>query len=483
MRSRHVVRWLVLVVLSSVGPAARAQEAPPEPDVLAETLARLVARPGGLTGAQVADRAEATSLDMAAGRAQIDAAGAGVVSADVQLAPRLNLTVRYTRLSEITEPLIGILVAAPQSGPGVLPAGATLVNVPIVASDIFNRYSADAVLAIPVSDYLLSISHTRAAARHSERAARWNEQALRLKTRADAKITYYSWARVRLSVAVAQQALVDVRLHLHDVDALFRHGAASSADVLRVQSQLAETEQLVAQALDQERVALEQLRTIMHDDRLVAWDIGEDLAPLPTTAEPTEFGALVAVAARDRYEVRALGESEAAAIEGATAARAAVVPRLGAFGTLTSADPSPRYFPIQDRLDNTWTAGVELSWSPNGAVEASVQGHVLDAQAKEVAARRGAVIDGLRSEVSQALQAWDDACVAILTSARSLAASEESYRARRSLFVNQGATSTELLDAETDLLRARLAVVDARLDQHIARVRVDHATGRDGRSP
>jgi outer membrane protein TolC len=42
-------------------------------------------------------------------------------------------------------------------------------------------------------------------------------------------------------------------------------------------------------------------------------------------------------------------------------------------------------------------------------------------------------------------------------------------------------TSTTLTDAETELTRARLQTVNARVDARVARVRLDHALGRDTR--
>ena len=72
-----------------------------------------------------------------------------------------------------------------------------------------------------------------------------------------------------------------------------------------------------------------------------------------------------------------------------------------------------------------------------------------------------------------------EAEVAIESTARGLAAAEESYRVRRSLFQNGRATSVELTDAETDLTRARLEAINARVDLRIAHVRIEHALGRD----
>jgi outer membrane protein TolC len=63
--------------------------------------------------------------------------------------------------------------------------------------------------------------------------------------------------------------------------------------------------------------------------------------------------------------------------------------------------------------------------------------------------------------------------------AAQLRAAEEAYRSRRELFLFSKGTSVELADSEAALFRARLASVSARIDQRIARVRVEHATGRD----
>ncbi len=87
-------------------------------------------------------------------------------------------------------------------------------------------------------------------------------------------------------------------------------------------------------------------------------------------------------------------------------------------------------------------------------------------------------MDTLRTELTDALQALKDADAAIPTTTRGLEAAEESYRVRTLLFQNSRATNVELTDAETDVLRARLDAVHARIDQRIARVRLEYAMGR-----
>jgi outer membrane protein TolC len=59
-----------------------------------------------------------------------------------------------------------------------------------------------------------------------------------------------------------------------------------------------------------------------------------------------------------------------------------------------------------------------------------------------------------------------------------VAAAEQAYRMRIEMFELDRATSLDVIDAETTLLRARLDVLDAWIDHRVARVRLDHALGR-----
>jgi outer membrane protein TolC len=87
-------------------------------------------------------------------------------------------------------------------------------------------------------------------------------------------------------------------------------------------------------------------------------------------------------------------------------------------------------------------------------------------------------VDAIRIEVLDADQAVRRAQVSRQTSARGLAAAEESDRARRLLYQNGRATTVELLDAETDLTRARLDALGAFIDARVAAVRLAYALGR-----
>ena len=133
--------------------------------------------------------------------------------------------------------------------------------------------------------------------------------------------------------------------------------------------------------------------------------------------------------------------------------------------------------PFQDKLRGTWQAGVRLSWSITEVPSARLRARAAEARSTATSNDRAALIDRIQVEVDSAAHAADDATVALTTTQRGLDAAEESYRVRRLSFQNGRSTSVELLDAETDLTRARLERLNAEVDNRVARARLDYAIG------
>src|SRR6185436_11313590 len=67
----------------------------------------------------------------------------------------------------------------------------------------------------------------------------------------------------------------------------------------------------------------------------------------------------------------------------------------------------------------------------------------------------------------------------IESATRGLTAAEESLRVRRELFQQGKATTVEMLDAETELIRARLLKLDSQIGLIVNQIKYDHAIGND----
>jgi outer membrane protein TolC len=340
-------------------------------------------------------------------------------------------------------------------------------------------YALTAGVVVPISDYILRISQNYAAAAHSHSAAQINESAARAKIRRDARVAYYNWVRARGGLVVSEQGLATVQAHLKDVGVAVQVGSASRADFMRVESQVAATELLVERTRNLVNLVEEQLRVMMHDPAGAHYEIGDDTISVVAPSPVTNVAALQDEALEKRLEVRALDDTIYSLRETKKVVAAGYLPRVDAFGDLQYQNPNTRVFPQSAEWKATWDLGVQMSWTINDTFSTRGQVGELEAKAQEIEAQKNQLRDGIKLEVMASYNASREAEVALETTAHQLAAAEESYRVRRELFRAGRATSVELTDAETDLMRSRLDALNARMDARVARSNLEHALGRD----
>ena len=437
---------------------------------------------GGLTSSELARRALETSFDIAGRQQELLAAAAEADRALLGYLPELTVTASYTRVSDLGTENLGNVVVAPGQPQGALPANTQLANFPIEIKSLLNQYALQANLLVPVSDYFLRVAPARSAAEHAQRVAADNVETARARVVTDARVAYYSWVRARLGVAVAEQALADAQAHLADSRVAAQAGSASAADVLRLESQVARSELYLVSARSLAAVAEEQVRAQLHDASekplAIAEDVREASAARSADSQVAHLPELIRLAYQNRPELKALNDNASALSLRARVERAGYAPRFDALAAAAYADPNPRVFPPRDEFTGTWQAGVRLSWNITDIPAARLRARASEARSSAALDQRSALMDGIRVEVRSAAQAVDDSRIALETTQRSLDAAEESYRVRRLLYQNGRATNVELLDAETDLTRARLERLNAEVDARVAQVRLDYAAGR-----
>jgi outer membrane protein TolC len=461
----------------------------------------LAAQPGGLTLDDVAKLALKTKPSLRAKEAELKQAAAKVDQAFVGYFPRVSLTGSYVRLSEVTTSLGNGSLLGVQGPSGLVNVGtapcptdpakqctsiqdangkasplfATALNIP-VALDTFNFTAS---LLVPVSDYLLRITQGHAAASHGEKSKQIELEAVTLQEAADAKVAYLNWVRAKGQVVVAKEAVAQANAHLEDTKRLKLVGLASQADVLRVESQVATAEQGLVQLEAFETIAQEQVRIGLGLPKDKPLTLGIDVMNISAPASIPQLTAAQDQAMDKRLEIRSLDETELSLKEAEKVTRAGLYPRLDAVADLTVANPNQRY-PFAGPVTNTtWDAGVRISWTINDTLTTVGAAAEAKARVSQIAAQKQSVRDGLKLEVTSAWAEIKKSGASIDAATRGLAAAEESLRVRRELFQQGKATNVEMLDAETELTRARLTKLDAQIGLIVAQIKYDHATGAD----
>lgn len=444
----------------SPAPPPVARKMPPPIDSTFETELDGLFTPGGLTADQAAVRAIKVSPSVLRSAAEIEIAIAQAETAELARIPRVAASLGYTRLSYI-EPFL----FAPGT-PGI--------------EFLQNNMAGKAEVGVPISDYVLRFPKLIAAAKAGEEAARVGRRSSEINAAQEARISYYEWVRAHLQVLVARRQLAQVESTLGQIRALAEVQRVSRADLMRVESNQAQAEQAVAQLTQLVALREEQLRLLIDvpDGPLT---IGEDIRLDIAAPGAGDLGAQLDTARKQRLDFRALDTGIEAKEQLRAADKASLYPRLQAFVNAEYSNPNPRVFPQEDKFTFTWAAGAQIAWTLNDALVHNSTDRRLRGEVNTLRADRASLDRGARIQVLAAQQAVTIAQSALTTSQKGLAAAEEGYRVRRELLNAERATAVELVDAETDLTRARIAALNARVDLRVALTELAHALGDDAR--
>lgn len=443
---------------------------------------------GSLTSAVVARRAVDTAPSIQAAQTAVAAVQSNVREVRAAIAPSLQLSARYTRLSPVNnDPLITGLGS---EGASALVGGVddpearalwagTLAQQQALATQripvFLNQVSVDAVVQVPVSQIFLTLLPRLQAARIAVDAERARTEVVEQRVRLQAREAFYEYVRGRALLAVSVQRVRDLREQARIASASFEAGQLRRSELLGASAQLAQAEAGLVGAEAAVEASAETLRALMHMPPETPLVPGEDL-----TAELAQqdlgLAALTRLAFERRPETRALRCGIRAEQHGRAAARGARYPTVGvSFGAQVS-NPNPRFVPQRDRFDATWDFSVVMSWSPNQTVAANAQATAAAARAAALAADLAAFADALRSEVAGAWSADRAALARIVAAEAGVAAADEAFRTRQAERAAGEATLFEVLQAETALAQARFGWVDAAVNARIARSRIAYAT-------
>ncbi len=455
---------------------------------------------GGLTGDQVAERTVDAAPSIGIKQMAIERAAAQVDQTLVRFLPQLSGKAGYTRLSKAAinfgsgaslgaanGPTDGSAFAPVTVGPcpggvgqcvldpGGLPVG---VTPPFKISIPLNAFSLSAQLSIPISDYILSLSPARKgpiAARESAELAR---DAERIKVETDARLAYFNWLRAVTALIVLEDALTRSEARLTDVQNLFDAGAATRSDVLRVDA-LVTSQQSAINDTRTLRTVLEQSLSVMMNEPLRPYEVGEDLLGAPPDLGPLpDLDQMVDEALTSRLELRSLNRAIDGFEEGIKATRASYYPRLDAFADATYANPNQRFFPATQVWRGSWSAGAQLSYSINQTLLTKAQVRGLKADKRELILQSELMKRGIKMEVVQAYTDRIRAIQAIELNTRGLAASAEAYRVASENYKAGAATTNDIIDAEGEQIQAGLRAINAHIDLRVANARLLYASGR-----
>ncbi len=408
-------------------------------------------------------RALETSHRLAEARAREAATLAGVDARIAAERPLVSASAGYTRTNHVEE------FAVPGAGES---GGLTRL---VVYPDVPDNYRTRLDVQWPIysggrSDALVRAARAEAAAATAETAV----------TRADLRleVSRAFWAVVtgRAAVTVLEQAVSRGEANVADARARLTAGLVPPNEVATAEAQAARQRMLLVEARN--------LRDSSSADlaRLVGAAPGQQVEPQATLED-----AVAPVAARDALAAEARQQrAERTVIErridlaGATraAAEAGRRPQVAVAGGVDYSRPNPRIFPRADHWDDSWDVGVALTWSlwDGGRVAADVAQASFQAEA---ARQRLLEFDAvLSTEVTQRSLEIASGRAAVAAADEAIRAATEASRVVGERFRAGVIAQSEVLDAELALVQAQLERTRALAGVRLAEARLDRALGR-----
>ncbi len=268
---------------------------------------------------------------------------------------------------------------------------------------------------------------------------------------------------------VAETSVANIEVNLERVRALRRADVASDVDILRLEALRDQVKQQVLEAqtgADMAKNGLVLLLGLTDGTEL-------ELAPVDLTPPELRWTEEEAIAAaRKRPEVRAAEARIDQADVAVDVAKADYVPNINAV-LIYSHSEGQGAFGIPD----SGFLGVTLEWT---AWDWGRRGHKVDqARATRRMAERGRdlAVDAVAVDVRNKWLAASAKRETLTVAESGLKAAEEAHRLQNVRFNEGAATTSEVIDAETEVSRARAQATIARYQYLIAWMDLVHAVG------
>jgi len=304
----------------------------------------------------------------------------------------------------------------------------------------------------------------RDSARASAESASLEAIAVRNALEFEVARAFHTVSKTREFIAATEAGAQAFETNLALANRRLNVGTLLKSDVLDVEVRLAQAREEAVRARNANALALRALRN------LLGMEQGEleiaDSAPAASNTVP-DVGDF-----QSRAELAASAQKVRAAEADTRRASSGYQPRVSAFGSLDY-----DYGTRTDGSGHSYTAGVLLQWDLWDGLNTHAQRQAADANLETAREQQRKLRLALALELEQARLALREASERLAVTATSVAQAAESVDLTRSRFEQGLAISTQLIDAQTALIAARVRRAEAEADQKIAVAAVRQALG------
>ena len=286
--------------------------------------------------------------------------------------------------------------------------------------------------------------------------------------------SYYNLLKTRKFVEVALQTVEERKAHLKDANAFYKAGLTPKNDALQSEVQLAGAEIELIRARNQSTMALARLNTLLR--RPVETEIEvEDILKY----EPSDISWDLAVQQAKKFRPE-LRQSEIAieqADKNIVLTRAPYLPAVSVSATYLKQgdDPIASEYPLGP--SEVKTAQATLNWRFWAWGQRKDEMAAARYKMKKVQESQSELLDNIILQLRGAYVDTLEAEYNIGVTEKAIEQAEEDFRINQSRYKAQLGTTTNVLDAQTRLTRAKIEYYNALYNYRISLMRLAWSTG------
>jgi outer membrane protein len=407
------------------------------------------------------------SIDMALKRSlSISMAREGVKGAEARkreamtgFLPKMNTSYNYTRLNE--DPGFFFQGMAP-----LIPAGTMMTGT----KDNYN-WVIEARQPVFAGGGILA---NYQANKIAEDVARAEETAKMQQVVQDVKIAYFQILRAGRIQETAEQSVEMLNAHLGIARNYYRVGLIPKNDLLQAEVELANGKQAHFRAKNAVTLAKSQFNTLLRRDLSDGADVVDILTYQPMKQS---YEACLETAKQNRPELKMAELAVAQAGKLVKAAQSDYFPALSVSGNYTRFGDNPSVSGSAYKDMESWTVMAVASWNFWEWGKTKYRVDAVRAKEKQAADAARELQDRVCLEIKQAYLALEEDANQIGISQKVIEQAEENFRISEARYKERVARSTEVLDAQTLLTKAKSDYANALADYHISQAKLQRAMG------
>ncbi len=282
---------------------------------------------------------------------------------------------------------------------------------------------------------------------------------------------YYDILAAANFTAVAEESVETTRSQLRIMDVRYQAGGALKTDLLSLQVRMAETEEILVQSRNRQRLAKAALAEILGVEPDVPFGV-VDAQPQAVNVPDDPLSALD-YALMHRPELASIHEQLRRSKMAVDASRAGYLPQLDFMTRYYANDPDMKYSTDRDN----WTAGLYLNWKIfDGFATKSDRAEALSQLQETMAADRKTLL-AVKFDVKRAYLNLNEAQERLKVTTSNVRTAKETFELVKRQYEGGSADITRYLEAELAYNRSRMSETAAYFDREKARAQIARAIG------